>query len=301
MDAARFQEPRRRMIPIESPWGDGEMSVLDFGDADRPVDVVFVHANGFNAQTYRALLAPLSATLRILAPDLRGHGSTRLPAEPKGRASWNDFRDDLCGLLDALGGPPVTLAGHSMGGTASLLAAAERPDRVANLALFDPVIWSPLQSALGRFAPTRALGAARAPIVKGALRRRAVFESRQDAFHAYRGRGAFKTWPETVLADYVAGGFTALPDGRVTLACSPEWEASNFAAQGNDPWRALGRVTRPVRILKGDRGSTCHMGDPERLARRFPHARLSVVPGGSHFFPMERPDVVRDVILDAAV
>ena len=66
MDAARFQEPRRRMIPIRSPWGDGEVSVLDFGDASRPVDVVFAHANGFNAQTYRALLAPLSASLRII-------------------------------------------------------------------------------------------------------------------------------------------------------------------------------------------------------------------------------------------
>src|SRR4051794_4896430 len=100
MDAARFQEPRRRMIPIRSPWGDGEMAVLDFGDPERPVDVVFLHANGFNAQTYRALLAPLSASLRLVAPDLRGHGGTTLAADPRRRRGWSDFRDDLTGLLD---------------------------------------------------------------------------------------------------------------------------------------------------------------------------------------------------------
>src|SRR5579875_3441678 len=70
MDAALFQEPRRRMIPLK----DGEMAALDFGDASRPVDVVFLHANGFNAMTYRSILAPLSLSLRIVALDQRGHG-----------------------------------------------------------------------------------------------------------------------------------------------------------------------------------------------------------------------------------
>jgi pimeloyl-ACP methyl ester carboxylesterase len=298
MDAARFQEPRRRMIPIRSPWGDGEMSVLDFGDAQRPVDVVFLHANGFNGLTYRSLLAPLSASLRLIAPDLRGHGSSRLPADAKGRRSWGDFRDDVIALLDVLGGPPVTLAGHSMGGTVALLAAAAAPAKVSNLALFDPVIWPKLTVGLFNLPGAQALARARIPLVKGALRRRAVFDSRSAAFQAYRGRGAFGSWPETTLADYVAGGFDERPDGRVELNCSPEWEASNFAAQANDPWRAAARIDRPIRILRGDHGSTCHLG--EAAARRFADLRVETVAGG-HFFPMERPDLVRDAILDAAV
>ena len=83
MDAALFREPRRRMIPL----ADGEMAALEFGDAGRPLDVVFLHANGLNALTYRSLLGPLSLGLRVLAPDLRGHGDSRLPADPKGRLS----------------------------------------------------------------------------------------------------------------------------------------------------------------------------------------------------------------------
>src|SRR5215469_5712931 len=127
MDAARFQEPRRRMIPIRSPAGDGEMAVLDFGDGGRPVDIVFLHANGFNAPTYRSVLAPLSACRRLIAPDLRGHGATTLAAEPRNRRSWSDLRDDVLALIEALDAPPVTLAGHSMGATLALMAAAVAP------------------------------------------------------------------------------------------------------------------------------------------------------------------------------
>jgi pimeloyl-ACP methyl ester carboxylesterase len=300
MDAARFQEPQRRMIPIRSPWGDGEVSVLDFGDPARPVDVVFLHANGLNAMTYRSMLAPLSASLRVIAPDLRGHGATRLKADPRGRRSWRDFRDDVTALLEVLGGPPVTLGGHSMGGTVALAAGAAAPDRVSNLALFDPVIWSRPELALMHLPGAQALARMRVPLIKGALRRRSVFDSRADAFQAYRGRGAFASWPETVLADYVAGGFSDRPDGRVELACKPEWEASNFAAQANSPWRNLSQTPRPILILRGDRGSTCHIREGASLRRRWPHVKVETVTGG-HFFPMERPDLVRDALLDAAV
>ena len=90
MDAIRLSPPRRLSLPVSNRWGDGPMSVLDFGDAKRPVDLVFVHANGFNAMTYRTLLAPLSGSLRIWAPDLRGHGLTRLPTGTAGRRHWHD-------------------------------------------------------------------------------------------------------------------------------------------------------------------------------------------------------------------
>jgi pimeloyl-ACP methyl ester carboxylesterase len=300
MDAARFQEPRRRMIPIRSPWGDGEMSVLDFGDARRPVDVVFLHANGFNAMTYRSLLAPLSASLRIIVPDLRGHGATTLAAEPRGRRSWRDFRDDVSALLGELGGPPVTLAGHSMGGAVALEAAARNPDRVSNAVLFDPVIWPPLLSVLTHLPGARAAARAHFPLVRSALRRRSVFADRPEAFQLYRGRGAFSGWPETVLADYVAGGLKDRPDGQVELACTPLWEASNFTAQANDQRGALARIARPVWILRAERGSPCHLTDSARLRRRLPHVRVETVAGG-HFFPMEQPSLARDAILDAAV
>ncbi|WP_420470296.1 alpha/beta fold hydrolase [Brevundimonas sp. FT23042] len=296
MDAIRLSPPRRLKLPVENRWGDGDLSVLDFGDPKRPVDLVFVHANGFNAMTYRSLLAPLSGTLRIWAPDLRGHGVSTLPADPEGRRSWADHRDDLTALLDALDGPPVVMAGHSMGGTSSLLAAAERPDRVSRLVLLDPVIWSRMTVALFHL-PLFDRMAVHIPLVKGALKRRAVFESREKALGGYIGRGAFRGWPEMMIADYLADGLVETPEG-FTLACRPEWEASNYAAQSHDPWKALKRVDRPVRILKAEEGSTCSVGaDPRRL----PRVSVETVHRGTHFFPMLKADVARDALFDAAV
>jgi pimeloyl-ACP methyl ester carboxylesterase len=294
MDAALIAPPRRLMRPIDNRWGKGEMAVLDFGDAKRPVDLIFVHANGFNAAAYRSLLAPLSASLRIWAPDLRGHGRSDLPVGARGRRGWIDHRDDLISLLDGVDGPPVVLAGHSMGGTSGLLAAAERPGRVSKLVLADPVIWSRL-SVLAFGLPLLDRLPQRIPLVRNALKRRAQFDSREAAMSAYRGRGAFKGWPDMMLADYLSDGMEESGDG-VTLTCRPETEAANYAAQSHNPWRALRRFPGPVRILKASTASTCHL-PPGAYA----HVAVETVPGGTHFLPMLKPDVVRDALFEAAV
>jgi pimeloyl-ACP methyl ester carboxylesterase len=295
MDAARLSPPRRLMVPL--PDRGGEMAVLDFGDPKRPVDLVFSHANGFNAATYRSILAPLASSFRILVPDLRGHGRTRLPTPTEGRRDWNDHRDDLLALLEAFPGPPAVLAGHSMGGTASLLAAAQRPGRVSRLVLFDPVIWGGLTSLVLRAPVLRGLSE-RYPLVKSARRRRAVFDSREQALEAYRGRGAFRGWPDPVLIDYLSDGLLEIPEGGVRLACAPDWEASNYLSQAHDPWRAMREYGGPVRVLKAETGSISQV--PAR-PRGLASVSAETVPGTHHLFPMVRADVVRDALFDAAV
>ena len=296
MDAALMSPPRRLSVPIDNRWGAGEMAVLDFGDPNRAVDLIFSHANGFNAATYRSLLSPLSASLRIWAPDLRGHGLSALPTFARPKTSWLDHRDDLLALLEAIDGPPVVMAGHSMGGTASLLAAAVRPDRVSSLVLFDPVIWK--RSAVFAFNLPFAHKLMKAiPIAKATLRRRSQFDSREQAMAAYRGRGAFKGWPDMVLADYLSEGLSE-GDGGFSLTAAPAWEAANYAAQAHDPWRALRRYRGPVRILKAQHGALTHV---PAHPRGLPHVTVETVAGGGHLFPMTHADVARDALFEAAV
>ena len=296
MDAGLMSPPRRLSVPIDNRWGAGEMAVLDFGDPRRPVDLIFSHANGFNAAAYRSLLSPLSASLRIWAPDLRGHGRSTLPVFARPKTSWLDHRDDLLGLLAAVDGPPVVLAGHSMGGTASLLAAAERPNRVSSLVLFDPVIWK--RSAVLAFnLPFAHRLMAGIPIARSTLRRRSLFDSREQAMAAYRGRGAFRGWPDGVLADYLSEGLVETPEG-LTLSATPAWEAANYASQAHDPWRALRRYPGAIRILKAEHGALTRV---PVAPRGLPNVTVEVVAGGGHLFPMTHADIARDALFDAAV
>ena len=263
------------------------MALLDFGPDDRPVDAVFLHANGFNALTYRHVLAPLTKRYRFLAIDQRGHGATTLETVVEGRRDWLDMRDDLLAFLDALDLRHVVLSGHSMGATASLLAAAVAPARCRALVLVDPVM-----------PPPRPWGLSPEPgMVEATRRRRAIFPSREAALKSYRGRGAFSTWPEPMLADYVDAGFQDLPDGQVCLACAPAWEASSYAAQEHDSWAALKGSARPTDILRAETASTFQLGAyPEGFGD---HVRITTVPGTTHFLPMERPDLVQAALARA--
>ena len=289
MNATSDNLPRARTIDL--PTRGGAMAALEFGPAGRPIDVIFSHANGFNARTYRSILAPLAQSLRILAIDLRGHGSTTLSAAVEGREGWLQFRDDLLALTAEVADGPLVLAGHSMGGAASLLAAAAEPGRVKALALFDPVV---IPSDRQHDALEHN------PLAIGADRRRAVFPSRAAVMEAYTGRGAFRTWSPEQLADYVEAGFRETLDGQVTLTCAPAWEASNFRTHNYDIWGAFRESRCPIRILRAEVGSTCRIEGHEDELAATGRIEVETVPGTSHFLPMERPDLVRRVLAEVA-
>jgi pimeloyl-ACP methyl ester carboxylesterase len=190
----------------------------------------------------------------------------------------------------------VVLAGHSMGGTSSLLAAAAEPARVRALALFDPVIF-PVAAQRDEEAM------ANSPLALGALRRRATFPSREAAFEAYRGRGGFRTWQDEQLADYVAAGFRETAqdedDGEVTLTCAPAWEASNFRTHNYDGLAAFRESRCPIRVLRAAEGSTCRVEDEEAALTADGRIVIETIAGTSHFLPMERPDLVRATLAAA--
>ena len=114
---------------------------------------------------------------------------------------------------------------------------------------------------------------------------------------AYRGRGAFKGWPDTVLADYLSEGLKA-DGGGFDLAAAPAWEAANYVAQAHDPWRALRRYPGPVRILKAEHGALTHLPVAPRV---MPNVTVEIVAGGGHLFPMTHADIARDALFEAAV
>jgi pimeloyl-ACP methyl ester carboxylesterase len=284
---------RRRGFQIEAPGGGGLVSGIEFGPDEGRLDVLFLHANGFNALTYRNVMAELGPGVRLLAVDLRGHGRTMLPV-PEAHPGWQIYADDLVALVAALGETPRILAGHSMGAATAMLAAPSLPG-VERLMLFEPVIVPEAVRAAAGAAPMYDQ-----PMAQAALRRRAGFATLEDAFDAYDGRGAFRSWQEGMLRDYLEDGLIPAEDGGLRLACSPAWEAANFAAFGMaDPVAGLVASRVPAMIFVAAHGSTCGLD----LAALKPAARrrvtMATLPGTSHFLPMERPGIVCKALVEA--
>ncbi len=271
-----MSEPERKTARLKG----GAMSYLEWARPGAAM-LVFSHANGFNAETYRSLLGPLGEHLHIIAPDQRGHGFSTLPATPGLAKGWRIFCDDLLSLMDGLSTGPVILAGHSLGATVSLMAAAQRPENVRALALIEPVL-----------PPARSSDSTR-PLVERTLQRRDTFPSFEAALQSYRGRGIFANWPEAVIADYLKGGLVDTGENSVRLACPPRWEAEIFADTRAGLAILAGRVTCPVLIVHGTVASTSSPSELAIFRSLRPDARIVTVEGASHFLPMEQPDLVR--------
>lgn len=277
-------------IIISTPAG--PVSALSSAEGSR---LHFAHATGMNAQVYARLLASLADGFAITASDARGHGLTGLPDDPAALTSWDDFALDLNALIDVIAGDARwILAGHSMGAAVSLLAAAQRPERVAGLVLIDPAML-PFDVA----ALVRAGHAIPNPMADQAAKRRGVFPSRADARAAWAGRGVFRTWADEDLDAYIAGGMIDTADGAA-LACTPAYESATFRAVSAQIEPALAGLHCPFILLAGEQGSTVQDAELAAFAAHPACLRATRVAGTTHFLPLERPDLVQAAILDVS-
>jgi pimeloyl-ACP methyl ester carboxylesterase len=273
-------------ITITTPAG--PVSAIAGGQGMR---LHFAHATGMNAAVYGRLLAPLANQIAITASDARGHGFTGLPKSPDALQSWDDFADDLNRLLDVIDRDgPWLLAGHSMGGAVSLLAAAARPERIRGLLLIDPAML-PFDVA----AQVRAGQAIPNPMADQAARRRGLFHGRAEARAAYHGRGVFRSWADEDLEAYLDGGLIETADG-MALACAPAYESATFRAVSPHVEAALAALKCPFVLLAGEQGSTVQDAELAAFAAHPACIRAERVAGTSHFLPLERPEPVRAAI-----
>ena len=160
------------------------------------------------------------------------------------------------------------------------MAEAARPGTFRALYLWEPVVM-PVDPPLG---PSDN------PLSAGAMRRRAVFPSRDEAFANYASKPPFSVLHPEALRAYVDHGFADLPDGQVTLKCRPEDEAQIYRmGSAHRAFAQFGAVRCPAVVACG--ADTDAFG-PELIelqAAALPRSRTEVLPGLGHFGPLQDP------------
>lgn len=248
------------------------------------VGVLLAHANGFCKEMWRPVTEVVEG-ITALATDQRGHGGSEVGPPPY---DWWDLGRDALAWSVTLAAPRIGV-GHSSGGAALIKSELLRPGTWRHLVLVEPIVFpGPFQRAETH------------PLVEGALRRRPGFDSREETRASYAGRGPFRRWTERSLDLYVEHGFRDDADGRRVLVCSPEVEAEFYRmATAHGAWDRLGEVACPVTLIVGEDSDSHPVEFATILAKRFPQARLVVVPNAGHFVPMEKPGVISDVVNQA--
>ena len=282
----------RRTYPLR----DGDLAAVHFGHTSNPLKLVFLHANGFDALAYRSVLEPLG--VHAMAVDLRGHGRTALPAEPRRLKSWTTFRDDVLELFEHHIPRPVMLAGHSLGAVTGMLAARRLGARITGYVGMDPPLPPPVWRVMTFVPGHRALVRRAFPLARAAGKRRSVFPDRAAAWEHFHGRGAYRRFPDAVLRDFLEDGLLDSGEG-VRLACAPAWESAIYTAWPRDAVRAVRHLPPFSRVVFAGINAPSTDGSRRAVARALGPDRVMRLDECGHLFPLERPEIATAILRDA--
>ena len=106
------------------------------GDASKPV-LLLVHGMLGHAHWWDTVAPYFADEYKVLAIDLSGMGDSGWRETYDG----DTFTNDLAGLIEHESTAPVTIFGHSFGGSRALLACATRPELFHHAVIIDSAAW----------------------------------------------------------------------------------------------------------------------------------------------------------------
>ncbi|HCD26559.1 MAG TPA: alpha/beta hydrolase [Gammaproteobacteria bacterium] len=257
--------------------------------------ILLVHATGFHARCWDAVVRLLPNDWHIFAVDMRGHGRST----NAGPLTWHQFGSDLLNVCAQLNIKDAIGVGHSMGGHCIVHACGYKPQLFRQLVLVDPVILSPeLYQNRDRHQYEQVDDH---PVA----RRRSHFASVAEMHGRYAERMPYQLWQPEIFRDYCEYGLLPAASGEgLELACPAKVEAAiymgNFDA---DLYELIPTINTPTVVLRArprapggvEMDFSASPTWPE-LAQQFPHGQDVLLPELTHFIPMQDPGLVADFI-----
>ncbi|HJT34563.1 MAG TPA: alpha/beta fold hydrolase [Pirellulales bacterium] len=242
---------------------------LEFGvvDQGQGTPVLLVHGFPLNHSMWNAQLPVLAAGRRVIAPDLRGFGSS---VDTEGTVSMEDFADDLAAILDDVQvREPIVYCGLSMGGYIGWQFLRKYRQRVRGLVLCDTRSAADTrEAAAGRLKMAeQVIADGMQPVADGmlakALSPRTMAE-RPEVVAAVRAM-ILSSDPTGVAA--AQRGMAARPDVSDMLA----------------------GIDLPTLVMVGADDALSPADEMRHIAEAIPHARFVVLPEAGHLSPLENP------------
>lgn len=288
-----IESPRPNLtVDIEVPTPDG--GVIRGVEAGSGPPLILLHGITLRADVWHRQWE-LAEDARVIAIDLRGHGSS----EPGSDGSSIEANAaDLVLLLETLDLEGAVIAGHSMGGMVLGRFIADHyldqdglvddslQARVAGVGFISTAGRSPVGLANGLLqnvaSPVQTL-AARFP---GVARRLASIPNNDLG---------------QVLVRSTFGKRPDARDVRETAAAFESLEVDQFldaapSILDHDVLDALAACDLPAAVIVGSRDPLTPVRESRRLTNVLPDATLTIVPDAGHQLMLERPDEVNEML-----
>ena len=240
--------------------------------------LLFLHGAGASAASFQLLLSKLAVTCHVVAPDLPGHGATRLGA--RGRSGLEAMAEDIASLMTQRFESPFVIVGHSAGGAIALRLSKILSPR--GLVLINPAL-DPFSGVAGWAFPALARGLSVAPFSGDVLA--GLFGRERRISELLEATGSAVT--QEMKARYLA--LAQNPQHiRGTLAMMAAWDVGALRAQLPD-------YDCPASFLIADGDTTVLPSAAAAAAKEMPSAQIATLAGG-HLIHEENPELVSGLI-----
>ena len=251
----------------------------------------FAGPNAYPPRVFKRFLGELAQEYRVTAVHHRPLWPGTKPDEMQ---DWRLIAEDMIRFFDQQGMRQAIGVGHSLGAVTTALAATLRPELFGALVLIDPVFMPPNVIEMMQANPAAAW---ETPLVKGALRRRNRWPSREAAFDHFRGKRVFGGWSDAALRDFVAEGLTIDAEtAETTLTFSREWEAQFYANVPTWVWEMVPQLTQPTLAVRAANSDTLYPPAWALWQEKQPAATFVEVPKVGHMLTAEQPKQVAQTV-----